>query len=114
MREEEIKRYAYWGVMPEQPLQSPERCLWYALRELYQGYRAGTMTAEQGMAAGDRLKRQYRLDRERLLFADRVLRHNAGMWQAIEYAARMYRERRTVEAADAFVEAVYGCRMKEG
>ena len=40
--------------------------------------------------------------------------YHARLWKEIEAAGGRYWEERTLENADAFVEAVYGVRVKKG
>ena len=112
MTKETISKFAYMDQMPETEMTCPERCLWYALRDVYRRYHAGEIT--KGRAAMDKLAalRQYDLDAGKLLEADRVLTRNATMWMEIELAANMYRMDRTLENADTFVGAVYGVKLK--
>ena len=114
MTKEDISKYAYMNEMPDAPMSCPERCLWYALRDIYRRFSNGDVTKEKGDAEKSRALRQFDQDRTRLELADKIVKRDASMWMEIELAGSMYRLDRTLEHADAFVAAVYGVRAKTG
>lgn len=95
-------------------LDLPERCLYFALRELYESYRTQRMTAEQCKDGKTEAIRQYEKDRSDAAWYLKLIQTHAKMWNRIEHAGTVYAQsdNRTPEA-DAFFEAVYGCRPKE-
>ena len=112
MTKEEISKLAYMGDKPDEPMNCAERCLWYAMRDIYRGFQAGSITKEQGDAEKRKAFKQYDLDIGDLLQAKAILARNASMWAEIEIASIAYGMDRTVENADAFMRAVYGVKMK--
>lgn len=90
----------------------PERCLWYALRDVYRRFQNGEITQDKGDAEKRRAVRQYELDAGVLHSANRIIERNANMWTEIELAAMAYGRDRTVENADAFFRAVYGVKLR--
>lgn len=112
MTKEDISKYAYMGEMPETKMSCPERCLWYALRDVYRRFQSGDLTKEQSIAEKTKSIRQFELDCKILHLADRIVSRDASMWAEIELAGSMYRLDRTLENADAFIHAVYNVKMK--
>ena len=112
MTKEDINKLAFIESMPDIDMTCPERCLWYALRDVYRQYRSGEITVAQGDAAKHKAIRQYEIDAGILAEAHRIIRHHAAMWMEIELAASAYSMNRTLQNADAFISAVYGVQMK--
>lgn len=113
MTKEDIAKWAYTGDKPDKPMNSAERCLWYAMRDIYKCFQAGTITKEQGDAEKRKAFKQFDLDVGELLQAKAILARNANMWAEIEIAHIAYNMDRTFENADAFVQAVYGVKLKQ-
>ena len=92
----------------------PERALWWQLRDVYAKYRAGTITKEVGEQLKQKAILIYEKDRKDYTSMRDIVQHQAEMWGRIESAARDYAKsnNRTPEA-DAFYEAVYGCKLKD-
>ena len=107
-----INKFAFVGEMPEAVMTCPERCLYYSLRDTYRLFKAGKITKEQGEAAKNKCVRQYKLDSGELDAARKVVKANSEMWKRIEYANMAYNKDRTLENADAFIEAVYNIELK--
>ena len=84
MTKEEISKLAYMGDKPDEPMNCAERCLWYAMRDIYRGFQAGSITKEQGDAEKRKAFKQYDLDIGDLLQAKAILARNANMWAEIE------------------------------
>lgn len=114
MTKDEISRYAFMNDMPDKPMTCPERCLWYALRDVYRKFSNGDITKEKGDAEKARALRQFDQDSNSMRLAERIIKRDAAMWMEIELAGSMYRLDRTLENADAFVAAVYGVKAKNG
>lgn len=112
MTKEDISKYAYMNELPDASLSCPERCLWYALRDVYRRFQSGDLTKVQSIAEKTKAIRQFELDCKVLHLADRIVTRNAAMWAEIELAGSMYRLDRTLENADAFINAVYNVKMK--
>ena len=113
MTKDEISKYAYMGEMPDEEMSCPERCLWYALRDVYRRFQSGDIKKDQSIQEKSKAIRQFELDSGELDSARKILSRNAAMWAEIELASSMYTMDRTLENADAFVSAVYGVKMKK-
>lgn len=94
-------------------LKPPERCLFYALAELYRKHGVGELSTDDCKTMKQNAVRQYEKDRALLVSYQKQVLHHAKMWNRIEHACSVYNQsgNRTAEA-DAFVEAVYGCKLK--
>lgn len=95
-------------------LDPPERCLYYALAELYRKHSAGELSTDECKLFKHIATKQYQQDRSLLVSYQKQVINHAKMWQRIEHASSVYANsgHRTPEA-DAFMEAVYGCKLKE-
>ena len=114
MTKEQISKYAFMNELPEGiELTCPERCLWYALRDVYRRFASGELTKEQGDAEKNKSLRQFDLDTGELIQARKILQRNSNMWMEIELAGSAYGMDRTLENADAFFQAVYGVKLKQ-
>ena len=112
MTKEEISKYAFMNEMPETEMSCPERCLWYALRDVYSRFQSGDIKKEQSIQEKNKAVKQFEQDNGVLSSAKKIIAHNASMWAEIELANSMYAMDRTLENADAFVSAVYGVKLK--
>ena len=90
----------------------PERALFLSLKDIYFRFRQGMITKEQGEAQKNKAMRQFDLDTGAFTSAMKILRDNAELWKRIELAGNAYRLERTLENADAFIEAVYNVNIK--
>ena len=113
MQKEEIIKYAVAERMPEDEMTSPERALYYSLKDVYSRYRKGLITKEQGESLKNKALRQFDLDQGAFSSAMNIIRDNAAMWKRIEITANQYRLERNLDNADAFIEAVYNVSLKE-
>lgn len=91
----------------------PERALYYALKDVYDNYRKGILNKAQGEAQKNKAIRQFDLDTGAFTSAMKILRDNAELWRRIELAGNRYRLERTLDNADAFIEAVYSVKVKQ-
>ena len=98
MTAEEITKLAAKGRLPEETLPCPERCLFYAMRDLYRQNKCGEISIEDG----------FRRDCEQFNYAKTIFAFHASMWKEIELAGSRYMKEPTIEHADEFVRAVYG------
>ena len=108
-----ISRLAFVNDLPDEEMTCPERCLWYALRDVYRKFAAGDLTKEQGDEEKRKAVKQFNADSQKLDLAEQILRRDSEMWREIETACRAFRLDRSLENADAFVSAVYGVKMKK-
>ena len=109
---EEIIRAAVAEQMPDQPMTCPERALFFALRDIYSMYRKGMVSKTDGEVLKNRAMRQFALDNQAVSSAMMILKEHANFWKSVECAANRYRLDRTLENADAFLEAVYKVPIK--
>ena len=90
----------------------PERALFYTLKEIYSNYRQGAISKAKGEDLKNKAMRQFEIDNSAVMSAMKILRKDAELWKSIELAGNHYRLDRTLENADAFIEAVYSVKMK--
>ena len=112
MTKDEISKYAYMGEMPDKEMSCPERCLWYALRDVYRRFQSGDIKKDQSIQEKNKAIKQFEQDNGELNSAKEIIARNAAMWSEIELAGSLYGMDRTLENADAFVAAVYGVKLK--
>lgn len=112
MLKDDIIKCAVSGQLPQVDMTCPERALYYTLKDVYDNYRKGLINKAQGEAQKNKALRQYDLDCGAFTSAMRILRDNAKLWQQIELAANHYRLERSLDNADAFIEAVYNVNIK--
>jgi len=100
--------------LPDADCPLPERVLWWALRDIYARFKAGQISKEAGEQLKQKAMQNYTKDRTQYDSLRRIEQNQAKMWMRIESAARDYTksDSRTPEA-DAFCQAVYGCKLKE-
>lgn len=111
---EEIKIEAFnWKNLPPPDLDIPERCLWLTLSNIYKRFRDGEITKEDGEKLSQNALMLYHSDRAGIDMQRYIVSANADMWKRIEVAGNKYGVERTLSAADAFFESVYGVRPKE-
>lgn len=108
MKPDEIEDLALAGAELPDGLNAAEQLLFLQFRYLYRYARLVGMPKEQGRKEKSRLLREF----QKRSFDVRHMDKTRGMWQAIESAANRYGTERTLENADAFVEAVYGVKLK--
>lgn len=89
-----------------------DRLLWYEYRELYQQFRGGLIDQKQAEAEKNRIMQRYDTALAVQEMSDRVFQAQSDLWKRIEPTADRYRLNRTVENADAFIEAVYSVKSK--
>lgn len=99
--------------LPDADCPLPERVLWWTLRDIYARFKAGQISKEAGEQLKQKAMQNYARDKTQYDTLHQVEQNNAKMWSRIENAARVYAtsDSRTPEA-DAFYQAVYGCKLK--
>lgn len=108
---EEIKQAAFdWNVPVDDTLPMAERILWYSLREIYRNYRDAKINKSEGERLANDALKQYRMDSALLAMQRLQIQHQAEMWRDIERAGSIYRLDKSIDNADAFVDAVYGLK----
>lgn len=108
MTAEEIIKLAAKGKLPEEPLPCPERCLFFAMRDLYRQNKSGEISKEEGRSQKQKVMNQFRHDCEQLDYSKTIFSFHANMWKTIELAGSRYMKEPSIEHADEFVKAVYG------
>lgn len=100
--------------LPDKDCPLPERVLWWTLRDTYARFKAGQISREAGEQLKQKAMQCYAKDKANYDMLTSIVQHQADMWARIENAARDYAksDSRTPEA-DAFYEAVYGCKLKD-
>lgn len=112
MEELEIIKAASKGVLPEEELSCPERCLFYAMTDLYRKYADGKISKAAGEKLKNKLLQQFRRDKDKEAWNAKLIRHQAELWKAIELTGSAYAKEPTIEHADAFYQAVYNVPRK--
>lgn len=109
----DISVMAMQGSTESFSLDPPERCLYYVLADLYRKHSVGELSTDECKLLKQAATKQYEKDRSLLVSYQKQVIHHAKMWNRIEHACSVYNQsgNRTPEA-DAFVEAVYGCKLK--
>lgn len=111
---ETIKVAAYnWKDLPPQDLSMPERCLWLTLANIYKRFRDGELSKEQGEELKQKAMVTYNADKALLEMHDTIIAEQAALWKRIETAGNKYGVERTIKAADAFFESVYGVTLRK-
>ena len=107
---DEISKYAKTGSLPaDKELTCPERCLFHALKNLYDQFREKKITAEQGDKEKKTALMQFQRDVFEYQRDKELIQHHAKLWGQIELSASAYRKNPTIKNADAFLAAVYSC-----
>ena len=110
---DEIRKAAFnWSELPPDDLDMPERILWYAFANLYKRFQDKELSKEQGEKLKSRIMVQYQKDRAACDTRNRIVQAQADMWKRVELAGSKYGTERSIEAADAFFEAVYDVKLK--
>lgn len=113
---EQIRVAAYKNepLCEQQKWTLADRLLWCEYRELYRKYERGAIRKEDAEKERNRIVRQYDANVAEQEMNDRVYDAQAKLWKRIEAAACAYRKDRTLENADAFIDAVYNVQFKKG
>lgn len=113
MTVDEISKLAAQNIAPSEKLSLAETLLWYRLRDLYRNFSQGSISKENAAEEKKKVLKQYNADKQAQESAERYIAYHAKLWQSIEVAHMAYRQNKTIENADKFIEAVYGVQMKE-
>lgn len=101
---EELDELAFQGGGVPEPLGRAERRYFLQVRSIYAAAKMGLINAQRGSEEKRAAKQDYENERDDFDF----LMFNGKRWQEIEEAGRRYRKNKTIENADAFMDAVYG------
>lgn len=81
---------------------------YHAMALLYERFRYGKLTKEQGSAEKKKILRQYEMDMKDREFMDKLAEHRIIVIRNTEKARNAYRQNRTLENADRLVAAIDG------
>ena len=109
MRPEEIEDLAYEEREMPKGLNAAEQALFQGFRRLYAYAKLVQMEPERGKREKLELLREFETRSAQVAHMEKTW----AMWREIEAAASRFGRERTIESAEAFVTAVYGCRLKE-
>jgi len=113
MTVDKIAKLAAQNIVPSEKLSLAETLLWYRLRDLYRNFSQGSIRKENATVEKQKIIKQYNAEKNTEETAERYIAYHAELWRNIECAAMAYKESKTIENADKFVESVYGVKMKE-
>lgn len=101
---EELDELAFQNKPIPEPLGRAERRYFLQMRSIYTAASMGVIDARRGSEE----KRVARQDYENEIADFEFLTYSGKRWAKIEEAGRRYRKNKTIENADAFMDAVYG------
>lgn len=109
----QLRTAAYNGEFPNEKYPMPDRIFWWTLRDMYQRFKAGKITKEQGDSERKTAEKLYRRDRAKYDLYTSTVQNITSFWKRVEAAASDYAKSdgRTPEA-DALFEAVYNAIPK--
>ena len=109
----QLRTAAYNGEFPNEKYPMPDRIFFWALRDMYQRFKAGKITKEQGDSERKTAEKLYRRDRAKYDLYTSTVQNITSFWNRVEAAASDYAKSdgRTPEA-DALFEAVYNAIPK--
>jgi hypothetical protein len=109
----QLRTAAYNGEFPNEKYPMPDRIFFWALRDMYQRFKAGKITKEQGDSERKTAEKLYRRDRAKYEMYTSTVQNITSFWKRVEAAASDYAKSdgRTPEA-DALFEAVYNAIPK--
>ena len=111
---DDIQIAAYnFEQVPDSDLPPADCLLWYMLRDIYDRYRNSVISQAEGEREKQKAMQLYRKNKADFEAAKVFLRFNADMWQQTESARSNYRINRTLENADALVEAWDGAKARK-
>lgn len=109
----QLRTAAYNGEFPNEKYPMPDRIFFWALRDMYQRFKSGKITKEQGDSERKTAEKLYRRDRAKYDLYTSTVQNITSFWKRVEAAASDYAKSdgRTPEA-DALFEAVYNAIPK--
>lgn len=107
-RADELETLALENAPMPDGLTSAEQLLFQKFRYLYAAAALGKISREQGKREKFYILEQFKHDTS----DERRWRATTRMWSKIDWAGIRYRRNKTIENADAFQEAVYGCTFR--
>ena len=93
-------------------LDPAERLLWCRMREVYRAFRAGEISKGIGQDCKTAALAEYRQASNRLRQGTEAQRRMAWIWQELERYSSAYRKERSLDTADALMQAVYGLQER--
>lgn len=107
------EREAMRGNLMPDGLRLHDQSAFQALRNLYERYKRGAITKEDASAEKRLIIAQRNREESSFEQSRKNILLHAKLWKKIEAAGNRYGRERTIENADAFYQAVYGCTLKE-
>lgn len=89
-----------------------EQAAYQALRHLYALYHRKAIPREEAAQEKRKIRAQYELAKADFETNRRNNLAHAKLWKEIEAASNRFGQERTLESAEAFYRAVYGCGLK--
>lgn len=89
-----------------------DQAAYQAMRYLYALYCRGGIPREDAAAEKGRIRGEYEIRKKQFQAVREGQTERAQFWKAIEAAANRFGRERTLENAEAFLEAVYGAGLK--
>ena len=110
----EIKLLAFNQADPPADMNMAEQILYLTLSDVYRRFLAGEISQSEGEQLFQTAASKFKTNSAVVFLHDQIAKNHAEMWKRIESAAAAYvmSGNRTPEA-DAFMEAVYGCKLKQ-
>lgn len=106
----ELEVLAHKGAKLPEGLNGAEQIFFLGMRRLYAYAKISGMSQEQGRQEKAALLKEFGVRNLQLSRAEKTDR----MWKEIEAAGNRFGQERTLESAEAFYRAVYGCGLKGG
>lgn len=111
---QDIKLAAFNQTGALDQMNMAERILFLTLSDVYRKFRSGEISKLDGDSAIKEALHQYEADKAQFEMLNRISVNHAEMWRRIESAAAAYvMSGRRTEEADAFMESVYLCKLKQ-
>lgn len=95
------------GTMPE-GLHLEDQLAFQAMRHLYSSFRHKAVTKEQAGREKRAIYSQWRSEKEKRVFSDRLTAHHVKMWKYTEQYRSAYLKNRCLENADLLEKAIDG------
>lgn len=89
-----------------------DQAAYQAMRYLYALYRRGGIPREDAAAEKGRIRGEYEIRKKQFQAVREGQTERAQFWKAIEAAANRFGRERTLENAEAFLEAVYQAGLR--
>lgn len=95
------------GEKPE-GLDAAGELLWYRVSDIYAAHKRGTITPAEGKSQKAKAVLAYNMDHAHIEGGKAAMQRTAEFFARVEIACDIYRHDRTIEHADAMLEAIHG------